>query len=181
MTRVCQRCRCPQSRMDTSVPESRGHACTAIPITPVCHHHGPHRDPHVPAPTDGSCVRVVPATPWPCHIPAEPHPTVPSANPGPAALPVPAVPGGKGRKEKGREGGCGECRIVAGLESQIITSISYNGRVINTGLAAPSPLRLLRLIQPGRAELKGMMDNSLNSHKAPVKSGVSPRRLRLCP
>lgn len=56
--------------------------------------------------------------------------------------------------------------LLARPESQIITSISDNGRVINTGLVSPTPPGLRRLIQADGRALKGVMDNSLNSPNA---------------
>lgn len=84
--------------------------------------------------------------------------------------------GGSGR---GREGGLVprvgarpievpgvNAALLARPESQIITSISDNGRVINTGLVSPTPPGLRRLIQADGRALKGVMDNSLNSPNA---------------
>lgn len=74
--------------------------------------------------------------------------------------------------------------LLARLESQIITSISDNGRVINTGLVSPTPPGLRRLIQADGRALKGVMDNSLNSqmpHNLGVKAELAPWGLRLCP
>ena len=56
--------------------------------------------------------------------------------------------------------------LLARPESQIMTSISDNGRVINTGLVSPTPPGLRRLIQADGRALKGVMDNSLNSPNA---------------
>lgn len=56
--------------------------------------------------------------------------------------------------------------LLARPESQIITSISDNGRVINTGLVSPTPPGLQRLIQADGRALKDVMDNSLNSPNA---------------
>lgn len=56
--------------------------------------------------------------------------------------------------------------LLARPESQIITSISNNGRVINTGLVSPTPPGLRRLIQADGRALKDVMDNSLNSPNA---------------
>lgn len=68
--------------------------------------------------------------------------------------------------------------LLAGPESQIITSISDNGRVINTGLVSPTAPGLRRLIQADGRALKGVMDNSLNSPNAAQPGPPLPPNLK---